>query len=97
MANVNLFNYSSTFLLGKHTLYCWPVEAGEFEDSLHYLGTTVPNPNTNECVQLEIEIIPPTTPLNNKPLTFPTYDQVCVVGVTQGSVPKFLSGGLKLT
>ncbi|XP_065886495.1 phosphatidylinositol 4,5-bisphosphate 3-kinase catalytic subunit beta isoform-like [Dysidea avara] len=76
MANVNLFNYSSTFLLGKHMLYCWPVDAGQFEDSLHYLGTTVPNPNTNECVQLEIEIMPPTTPLNKKPLTFPTFDQV---------------------
>lgn len=77
MGNINLYNYSGTFTIGRQTLHCWPVE-GEFEESLNYLGTTVPNPNTNACVQLEFEIMMPTGVSSNMPVMFPTYDQVCV-------------------
>ena len=78
MGNINLYDYSGAFTTGRQTLHCWPVE-GEFEESLNYLGTTVPNPNTNACVQLEFEIIHPTgvQHAQNKPIMFPTYDQVC--------------------
>lgn len=75
MGNINLYNYSGAFMVGQQTLYCWPVE-GEFDDSLNYLGTTVPNPNTNACVQLEFEIMGPVS--LNMQIMFPTYDQVCV-------------------
>ena len=66
-------------MTGREILHCWPVE-GEFEESLNYLGTTVPNPNTNACVQLDFEIMQPSGPglPQNKPIMFPTYDQVCV-------------------
>ena len=80
MGNINLYNYSGTFTIGRQILHCWPVE-GEFEESLNYLGTTVPNPNANACVQLEFEIMKPTTVAQNMshlPVMFPTYDQVCV-------------------
>ena len=77
MGNINLYNYSGTFTVGRQILHCWPVE-GEFEESLNYLGTTVPNPNTNACVQLEFEIMTPTTVASDLPIMFPTYDQVCV-------------------
>ena len=79
MGNINLYNYSGTFTIGQQILHCWPVE-GEFEESLNYLGTTVPNPNANACVQLEFEIMKPTTVAHNMshlPVMFPTYDQVC--------------------
>ena len=77
MGNINLYNYSGTFTTGRQILHCWPVE-GEFEESLNYLGTTVPNPNTNACVQLEFEIMTPVTVASDLPIMFPTYDQVCV-------------------
>ena len=77
MGNINLYNYSGTFMIGQQTLHCWPVE-GEFEESLNYLGTTVPNPNTNSCVQLEFDILMPSSIPQNKPIMFPTYDQVCI-------------------
>ena len=53
--NTTVFNYEGQLQVNRFHLYAWPIDF-ELEDSVHYMGSTVLNPSTNECLCLEVEI-----------------------------------------
>ena len=52
---MTVFNYKGELQTSKFHLYSWPIDF-ELEESVHYMGSTVLNPNTTECLCLEVDI-----------------------------------------
>ena len=76
--NTTVFNYKGQLQCGKLTLYAWPIES-ELEESVHYMGSTVLNPSTTECVTLEIEILRPNVPHHHQsslPIMYPSDEKI---------------------
>ena len=76
--NSTVFDYAGKMQTGRLTLHAWPLFT-ELEDSVHYMGSTVLNPNTTECVTLEVDIQRPLLqPPERKslPITYPSKEQI---------------------
>ena len=76
--NTTVFDYEGQLQTGKLTLYAWPIES-ELEESVHYMGSTVLNPSTTECVSLDIEIIAPNVPPTMRPgapIMYPSSEKI---------------------
>ena len=76
--NTTVFNYEGQLQTGKLTLYAWPIES-ELEESVHYMGSTVLNPSTTECVSLDIEIMKPNAPPTMRPgapIMYPSTEKI---------------------
>ncbi len=76
--NMTVFDYTSQLQSGRFTLYAWPIEA-ELVESVHYMGSTVLNPSTTECVCLEIDINLPNLPANvskDRPIMYPSMKEI---------------------
>ena len=81
-ANMTAFDYASRLQTGPVTLYAWPVGA-ELEDEVHYIGSTVQNTSTTDCISLVIDIPTPVLPPSvgarpgiSRPIMYPSYDQI---------------------
>ncbi len=86
--NTTVFDYEGKLQINKLSLYAWPIDS-ELEDSVHYMGSTVLNPGTNECLCVEIEIIPPKIPSNYPegiPITYPSNDEIMGLAKEIGGV-----------
>ena len=73
-----MFDYNGQLQTGKLTLYAWPIES-ELEESVHYMGSTVLNPSTTECVGLDIEVMAPQVPPNMRPgapIMYPSVEKI---------------------
>ena len=76
--NMTVFDYTSKLQTGLFTLYAWPIEE-ELQESVHYMGSTVLNPSTTQCVCLEIDISLPNLPSNvprDRPVMYPSMKEV---------------------
>ena len=76
--NMTVFNYEGELQTNKFNLYAWPIDF-ELEESVHYMGSTVLNPNTSECLCLEVEIKAPTLGRNlgpGKTVIYPPKNQI---------------------
>ena len=76
--NTTVFDYNGQLQTGKLTLYAWPIES-ELEESVHYMGSTVLNPSTTECVSLEIEVMAPILPPTMRPgapIMYPSTERI---------------------
>lgn len=76
--NTTVFNYEGQLQTGKLTLYAWPIES-ELEESVHYMGSTVLNPSTTECVSLDVEVMKPNVPPNVRPglpVMYPSTEKI---------------------
>ena len=79
--NTTVFDYKGQLRTGKLTLYTWPIES-ELEESVHYMGSTVLNPSTTECVSLDIEVMAPNfrpIPPNMRPgapIMYPSMERI---------------------
>ena len=76
--NMNVFDYASKLQLGHVILHAWPMTS-ELEEAVKFMGPTVLNSSTAECVTLEIDIpIPATnvTVARGKPIMYPSYEQI---------------------
>lgn len=76
--NMTVFDYISQLKSGRFTLYAWPIEE-ELVESVHYMGSTVLNPSTTECVCLEIDIPQPNLPANvpsDRPIMYPSMKEI---------------------
>lgn len=76
--NTTVFDYKGQLQTGKLTLYAWPIES-ELEESVHYMGSTVLNPSTTECVSLEIEVMKPNVPPTARPgapIMYPSTEKI---------------------
>lgn len=75
--NMNVFDYTGRLQQGSQTLYSWPIEA-ELGDSVNYMGPTVLNSSSSECVCLEVEItelpLPPSS--RSKVVVFPPLEEI---------------------
>ena len=72
---MTIFDYASKLQSGSVTLFAWPIQM-ELEESVNYMGSTMLNPSTTECVSLEIDITPPSLSKGRKSVSYPSYDQV---------------------
>lgn len=75
---MSVFDYAGKLQTGPVSLYTWPIES-ELEESVHYMGGTVLNPSTTECVCLNIDIsMPnlPTTVHQAKPVMYPSMEKI---------------------
>lgn len=73
--NMTIFDYASKLQSRSVTLFAWPIQM-ELEESVHYMGSTMLNPSTTECVSLEIDITPPSLPHGRKSVSYPSYNKV---------------------
>ncbi len=76
--NMTVFDYTSQLQSGRFTLYAWPIEA-ELVETVHYMGSTVLNPSTTECVCLEIDVNLPNLPANvskDRPIMYPSMKEI---------------------
>ena len=85
---MTVFDYKAELQLNKFSLYAWPIDS-ELEESVHYMGGTVLNPSTTECLCLEIEVIPPKVDQNiapGKPIMYPSKDEIMLMAREIGEV-----------
>ena len=76
--NMTVFNYEGELQTSKFNLFSWPIDV-ELEESVHYMGSTVVNPSTTECLCLEVEIITPGHGRNiapGKTIIYPPRNQI---------------------
>jgi phosphatidylinositol-4,5-bisphosphate 3-kinase len=71
--NMNVFDYRGQLQTGQKTLYCWHVD-GSLDDVLNHIGTTVMNPNTSNCISLEVNIELGVS--IGSPIIYPSVDDV---------------------
>lgn len=87
--NTTVFDYDEKLKTDNVKLYTWPID-WELEESVHYMGGTVQNPSTSECLSLEVEIVHPKLPNNaistGKSIVYPSKDQVLNIAKEFGEV-----------
>ncbi len=87
---MTVFDYTGEVQTNKVPLYAWPIDF-ELEESVHYMGGTVLNPSTTDCLSLEVDIIPPDLSHNNKglPIVYPSKDKIMTVAreVSEVTIP----------
>ena len=95
---MTVFDYKGELQTNVFSLYAWPIDF-ELEESVHYMGSTVINPSTTECLCLKIEITSPKLPKNmaaDKKIMFPTKDQIMIMAKEiEGVTIPAVSGPLK--
>ena len=90
--NMNVFDYASKLQTGRSILYGWPVEE-ELEECVNYMGSTMLNPSTSECVVLEVDCsipnLSPSLRRASRPIMYPSIDQIRKVAreLAEGSIP----------
>ena len=85
---MTVFDYDGELQSNVVRLFAWPIDS-ELEESVHYMGGTVQNPSTAECLSLEIEIIPPKLPSKANPgmsVMYPSKEQILNLAKEFGEV-----------
>ena len=96
---MTIFDYTGELQTNRVHLYSWPIDF-ELEESVHYMGSTVLNPSTTDCLCLEVEVIPPTLPQGMPPgipIMYPSKEQIMTLAreVSEVTIPAVSSWGSK--
>ena len=75
--NMMVYDYEGRLQTGRQELHAWPCGT-EPEDEVHFMGATVLNLSTSECVSVDIEVVEPrrgAAPLT-LPIMYPAETQI---------------------
>ena len=89
-----VFDYEGRLQTGRHELHTWPCGAG-LETEVNYMGPSVHNLSTSECVSVDIEVIEPKGAVQGKPIMYPREEEILKFAreMSQVSIPS-VSGPL---